>query len=766
MRQIVNTYESLIRILSRESGIPIIDIMNDLELVEDSAYRDPDLFRNVRHDIQSQQNLLGNDHILYSMRDKYGLGSITLGTMMKEVSIVELKKSTVDSMSSSIPPAFDYSLRATVKNAMSYHDIIRLAPKTISLCKVRLQRWIDKHKETSIVLLTNGSSMGYQSGSIPVTDIMANICAYPSDKSYPYIANYFGILNSKSDNDNFVYLQINDRFQDYCFIHHNIPDKDGKKREVYQGNSSTQVLSKRIHEALSYVAKYIPGNYTFNQRAWVNNIISKGWNKDKNILTTDMSKYSDTLDRSFVMSILRKIGIPGSVLKEMDDLYSRPVYDKVTGNIYNGTLATYQGQYGDFPMITIANLVLQEACYNLIGQQMRDGYNAAVGDDTGMVFDTDINLDKALTIVKQVYGSVGVNINELKTGKLIQGNGYGDFVKLTFDRNGIRPFLEYKAYRQQNEDQVIRDIYDNGSISMSDKHQYFTLIFGRDMADYLMNIHKINGGLRTGLITIKDVTMLANNTISLLSDIRDKKDTNELYRFLKQSQSILNDSGYNLKDTCLIKLMDPDAPIGYEDDSIIVNCLGISKVGLDRDINFIRMVGHDWNTINEENKKRLQGKSYDPILCEVYDDIDAFVQLQGRFRDKIKRMNNKHVYRDHFETSKDPKYYHKLIPKIDCMLCSNITCVDEYYEAVDIIIEGWNNSMPTIFAKGYTNDPSSKFYKVAKYWYYIDNGIRYRLYNSNSRRFPLITQQIINANPQDFLDMRSVKEVTYVFDFR
>lgn len=764
-------------ILSKRSGVAIPEIKGELEKLEAAAYSNPKLYREVRHDIQSGLFLLRDtNHPLYEYAGKYGVQSLVFGTYCKVVAVVEQKAWHVKEMTSkSIPPAFDSTLVAKSRGDYSMRQLVNMATNTIGICKVRLGEWRRGHREDEIVLLMNGSSMGYQVGSVDVTDIMANICTYPSYHEYPKLREYLHLINDRGEKDPFVYLEHEKVYADYAFHHDSIPDKDGKTREVYQGNSDVQVISKRLHEMFSYIAEGIPGNYTFSHKSWIRNIIKQGWNKSKDILTTDMSKYSDTLARAFIMLILEAIGIHEEVVKEIDHLYSREVLDRDTGKRYSGSLATYQGQYGDFPMITIANLVLQECVYKLLSQPQKPGYNAAVGDDTGFTFDNQ-DLDQALAVIKEVYATVGVNINDLKTGRLQHGIGYGDFVKLTFDGEGIRPFLEYRSYRNNNVDQVIRDIFDNTSLTNEEKSEYLRDIFGREISSYLMGLHKINGGLRVDRITISDVVQLIDNTYSLMSDIKeDAQSMSKLLTFLEHARKELNsmehpslDRPCGLRDTCLCKLRDKtlddwDGEEDKIDDSIVVNCLAVARIGLDRDMNFIRLVGMKWSDVEREVEKREKGEGYDPWMVDAYDDVNAVFNMMGRLRDRLKHNKSRDFYLRHYMEHSSDDYYHIFVPQVDSNYYDRIADMAEYNQCRMDLVNDWNSAFTRLVESkwsGYTG----KFSKIAKYFYYTDGGKKYRLYLAYNTKYDLITQDILDNNPLDFHGM-TVDEVVAIYRF-
>lgn len=762
--------EKLVILLSKVSNSNVLDIKKEIDELEDWAYKDPTQFRNVRHDIQSGNYLrLWGDHPLYKYADKYGVGSIVFGTYCKIVSIVRVKRTKLRDLAPKKPPAFDHTLRANIEDPMTYDEIISHGWRAIEILKQVLCQWRAEHRYRRVILLNNGSSMGYEVGSIRITDTMSNICTYPSYVETPALSKLVGLLNDRSDNDPFVYLD-HDQYVGYNINHNYVPDKDGKIREVYQCSSDVQIISKGLHELFDAMARKLPGNYTYCHKEWIRNIIRNNWNKEKLIITTDMSKYSDTLDRAFILSILEAAGFTDDELKEMDMLYSLPVLDDKNG-ILKDTKATYQGQYGDFPLITIANLTLQCALYDLLNENMKPGYNAAVGDDTGFIFDyADPKIAKDLIV--RLYGSVGVNINEIKTGQLNKGIGACDFVKLTFDKHGLRKYLEYRSFALNNTDQIIRDIYDNECLTNEEKRNYFKIIFGKDISQYLMKIHKINGGLRNDRITVEDVVQLIDNTWSILNDL-DINNTSDLYTFLEHARKELNSQihpvkgrAMGLRDTCLFKFRDrnipEDANTQLIDDSIVAGVLAISKVGIDRDIDYMHMVGADWKQVEEEARNREDNKPHDPDLCLIYDDIDAFFQLKGKYQDKLKGQAS-HVYLRHYQEYSSDEYYHKFIPGIEAFQYE-LSGITDYRESINKIITDYNSTLNYTFNHVWHHNTTS-FVKKSRYWYYRHEGKLYRLYDTKGKsNYEKITQEIMDLYPRDFKGML-VNELEGVFGF-
>lgn len=306
------------------------------------ARRDPDDYREVRHNLLSR-NLPNEvkDHPLKDAYLEYGPRSIITNTLARLVSIVKLSQEEVDRRMRNVkPPAFkpDYMYSDKISDECNAYRLLDNWEQISGLRNIiyALRDKYKKYKESAkhdCEYLTNGSSIGITLGTINLTDVMGNIYQFEEIQDpilggrcdFNHISRVTGLINDRGESDKFVYLGIDGAFNGYSFKLVNIPDKDGKIRSIYQGNPEIQTISKSIHKMLDDVAREIPGNYTYNQRDWIEMIVKEEWNKSKYIIGTDMSKFSDTLKRDFMLEILRKAGFDEDFLREMDILYSLPV---------------------------------------------------------------------------------------------------------------------------------------------------------------------------------------------------------------------------------------------------------------------------------------------------------------------------------------------------------------------------------------------------------------------------------------------------------
>lgn len=601
-------------------------------------------------------------NLLYDLMNKYGRESLTFNTVIRAVAHVKLSMRAVQErkkLDNSKPPAFDERLRAEVTDERlrmreELYDIIRTrGHKEINVILQKGRKIFNEYnmgKEPEIVLLKNGSSSHVEDRGYNMCDIAMNIMR-PEDgrmDKFLEVSTYFGVENDFDELGDLVYLPLNkERATDTGGDHMYIPDKDGKEREVYRIHAYYQIISKGAHICFDRIAKGLRGNYTYDHRGWIRNLIAKGWNKDKVIVCTDMSKYSDTLDRDFIMFLLREMGCPDAIVDSLDELYSLPIRDTTHNRVLTGTRATYQGQYGDFPLITIANLVLQSFVYYKLGEVERPGYKAAVGDDTGMIFEN--YHENMIEVIKDVYGCVGVNINTTKTSMIVFGEGRGEFVKLEFGANGIIPFVNPRSIEMANIDQICRDILDMEMAGYDVKERMAICLLGRERADRLMRLSKINGGISDHPITEEDLSIHMTKNMRIRELLGRRED--ELRIWLDKVEKDLEKDGNNLYMTPLRGFVNQEMMDNshlYDDPNEIVKLavLNMFKVGysVDVDTDLRNAIGKipselkskydDWKESGRDPEKRNDDvKLWE--LIEAYETQEA-IRKRKEAQDKRK----------------------------------------------------------------------------------------------------------------------------------
>lgn len=767
--------------LIQYASVSIDGINIDLEEISNGLYeclryarKDPARYRDERHDLLSRRapEDVSDSSPLKKIYSKYGARSIYTNTAARMVSLIKLTPLEVKKRTKEFkPPAFDISLpysESVPDNMNAYklldkwRDIPGLRDIIYKLRNVRTyyeNRYSDPNKRR-IILLDNNSSQGYCSGTVNITDLMGNIYYYPplvdkitnQDVTFPHLNRLVGLLNSRDDDDPFAYLMKEDQFNGYKFNVVAIADKDGKIRIIFQGSNDIQTISKGMHELLDSVARSLEGNYTYNQRDWIKNLVSKGWHTYKHIIGTDMSKYSDTLHRQFMLEILRRAGFTEDELRELDILYSAPVRN-VNGDIIGdviSTMASYQGQYGDFPLITICNLALQSMVMYILGSAYDNDHDAAVGDDTGMIF--DVVKENAMEVIVNVYGSVGVRINKLKTGQLNgpsdHGEGVVDFVKLRFDRYGIIPYLEPKPYFTEDFDQAIRDIYDSIFLSEEQKERMFEILFGVKAAKILMDKSIINGGINMRVIEPRDVNELLSNRI-MLTDLNKLK-FGTFYTWLNQAYKELLDCGYSWRDTVFSELKEckekeielrhklDDNDITYDeynaqlDGFIMLQIAKVAELGSDfAPSEYHELVGNDPDIIYKNHKDKMMRRKYNKALERLYTMIKSNESTMGRLKKKgVKKSRT--VYKDKLEVelgSDTTEDWLNIAKNMKHMLVQ-FESLQDYTENVKEAAKATNAYKTLSYLKGIGMIFSRKN-PYGEHWYVRFNGVQYRLFDDH-----------------------------------
>jgi hypothetical protein len=335
------------------------------------------------------------------------------------------------------------------------------------------------------------------------------------------------------------------------------------------------------------------------------------------------------------------MGLPKKVVTEMDILYSMPIKDKHTTRLFNGTKATFQGQYGDFPMITIANLYLQSCVRDRLGyHSLVDMYtdNAAVGDDTCFYFSSG-DPNRQLNVVIDIYSRAGVNINRTKTHTLSDGIGSIDFVKRVVDSQGIIPYwIPNLLVSKERSDEGVREVYRyyDETENRDSCIRVLTKVCGWTMEESIsiMNLHRINGGIREDEITDKDLMLYMARLIDL--DYSTKISDNGSKRWLKGFKDNLNNQGLHLFDTPFM---------GYYSnyDSLEENnSMSVTPESIDQDIynNIVNMSRIGFK-VSEVDIREWLGKTWIDVK-----DLDMLQDYMTSFRFKEDRDSIDNVYQD------------------------------------------------------------------------------------------------------------------------
>lgn len=650
------------------------DLMEDWEWTGRVAVAHHAIFREAKgdilHDIPDDECSIDDSYLkikerLKEMMKRYGRDSMTFNTLVRSVSIARLTNRQVTEIyknSKGVPPAFDPNKPAE-DNAFRRklrHDFFHWLEVTNdpdinmmkSMFKKTTLKYKDKKKE--IITLNNGTTTSIQWRGHNIPDIIG-IVFKPKGwdgREYSEIVDFFGIANYFSDDDGFIYIELEDGSVYGPNIggeHINVPDKDGKIREVYRMYVWVQVLSKAIHKFLDAVARKIPGNYTYSHRSWIDNLLKQGWNQTKYILGTDMEKYSDTLNRSYMMRIMKILGMPAKVVDEMYKLYGLDISDPVKLTTYRNCLSSYQGQYGDFPLITIVNLCVQCFVYNRLNERKKDGYNAAVGDDTGFVFDSYNK--RATDIVVDCYGMMGVNINLSKTGELINGKGRFDFVKLEVNGNGVVNFLNRRNIATKNIDAFVKDVLSLHGASDAQKTRFLSIVFNQPAAERIMNLSIINGGLSDHPINEMDLKIYIGRQ-KITREVLGY-DPDEMKAILDTIKDYLTNEydplePHYLCETALVEyldqsdLNDQNKSLDQLDEKIIMNIMNMNLMG--KPIGMIqhyrRWIGIRPSELKAEWEKNSRDTTKNIEYSDFWEEISAYdsMAIQKR-RDKNKPIN-------------------------------------------------------------------------------------------------------------------------------
>lgn len=415
-----------------------------------------------------------------------------------------------------IPCAYDRSLISPRKDELSdlRDELMSWMDSTNSYVTSEIRELMMSEKiRKSNTVLTNGSKMD-QIYDHDINDVMGQ-CFKPDNIDLDFVST----IGHYFDDKEFDYIPYR---ADHGITISFIPDSNMKIRIVYRPIGYVARFLKMVHKDIDKIARSIYGNSTYDQTGWIINLVNHGYNKNGFIISTDMSKYSDTLDLNLLLKILHW-RYPDEVVDAIKRCFQMVAYDERHGTYYGNTensllLSSLQGLYSDFPLITIANLVIQDFVYYKLGMTSSDSVlsdrNSAVGDDTGMRFPSYTS--EAMALITDCYNCVGVNINKEKTHTMLNGEGFIDFVKLKVSKDGIGWSFSgtgiMKYPRSVVKDDVFyRDICNLlrnlGRYEDTTYHDRMIDLIQNSEFEFLLRVSAINGGLKNSPIDEGDIKL-------------------------------------------------------------------------------------------------------------------------------------------------------------------------------------------------------------------------------------------------------------------
>lgn len=516
------------------------------------------------------------------MIKKYGLMSIQVQSVMKMVVDMEWSSEEVKRRareSGELPPAFNKSLIAVPDSRMSKrgdmsqeeYDLLRSVDKFVSetwsweslpdtqkskhpnldrLIKLmsRYYRRYMRKLRPRMYVLRNGSSTAF-TDQYNIYDINGVVYMTPEesdavDTRWNAIIEHFMIKNFSEDNT-FIEQESKSTYGTVNCA----PDDSGKTRISFCIDPCVQVISKAIAKCFDYVSRKIGNNCTKDQQRVIRNILKKNPN---HVISTDMSKYSDTLQIKYILAMLRIIGVPCDVLAQMEDLFTLPMHYSILGVDTGRTSASYQGQYADFSLITMMNIWIQCCIFDFVGEYYdmtsTNCTSGAVGDDTVMSFWHEHRF--LFSIVKCAYNCVGVNINKSKTHEMHYGKGYIDFIKRIVTRHGLVPYFRLIALLSDNRndhiEEALRFCRDNLIDNEEDMRKYLLWLSESEM-EFLVQLHPICGGVIDRPITERDLAMYQKRQEMLGHKYRVRA-SDDIRHWIDKMHA----EGLMLYDTCLI----------------------------------------------------------------------------------------------------------------------------------------------------------------------------------------------------------------------
>ena len=519
-------------------------------------------------------------------------------------------------------------------------------------------------KKRKLIRLSNGSSTRIED-EVNVQDLNGSVYLTQEEEqligSMKALLDWLHIDNFKEEFQFLETIQVASTFGSVNYA----PDDSGKTRISFLIDSCIQLISKAFHEYLDFLVKDLSCNGTYRQQAVIRNMIKKNRHKREGvIISTDMSKYSDTMQRSYMLQVLRWLNVPEDVLHCLDILYSLPLWDSVLRRSTGRTSATYQGQYGDFPWITLMNIFNQLVCYDFVNYTYDKNYlidlrmkkkgmslvcrndmNCAVGDDTIMAFPGwTRSAEELFEIVQAVFNRVGVNINLSKTHWIQNGEGCCDFVKRFITGDGLVPYLRLQSAVSVSLDERCEEMlrfYRDNIIELEEWRELVDYFLPPDYAEPLKELHVLNGGIVDSVITAKDIRMFyfKNTVYSRAQTLRNKDEIRKWIDMVHRSY------GIQLRDTHLISFLVqevcPEDGGEEEDLDVLWDCEECDDLDLTREVRElttdfdekVKAQYHSWQEVRDSF-------SEDELIMSIlntmtrgykYPDFENISRLEGEF---------------------------------------------------------------------------------------------------------------------------------------
>lgn len=580
--------------------------------------------------------------VLQKYIDIYGMMSFMVNSLFKMAVDVELPRSVIvrEYCKTSGAAAFNKSLiaklplnaeanacKSNMQRVLQYADLedIRKSNPNCYRMMTLMRKYYRRYMSNltpKIYTLVNDSGTRIEDYT-NITDI--NGIAYCSEEDVK-------LLKDKLSNTLRVYKILNLEMEYIDYERNGVwgsinvaPDDSGKTRISYSIDPIIQVVSKAVSKSLEYVAKKLACNCTYDQMRVIRSILRHRWNENALIVSTDMSKYSDTLQFGNIHALLVNMGVDSEVAREIWWLYNLDMYDSARKVRMPGTSASYQGQYGDFAMITLMNLYTQAAIYDMLGETMYLGEdekeitNGAVGDDTIMVF---FKSKDVLDIVTYHYNYLGVNINPTKTHILDHGEGFCDFIKRMITREGLVPYIRLRVAMKGTRDEKIEELlrlWRDNLLSFRDWRTMVELLCPEDSSK-ILRLHVLNGGVYAGPIEESDVKLfcLKNERIAL----KYKKRTEDN---LRKWISLLHSNGYRLMDTALLGWADHYQGFfdEFEDEDLSEYYTSEEEIESEIEENLLKTYRYGYEEYELSNLQNLIGLTMDEVK-EIFPEAYSY----------------------------------------------------------------------------------------------------------------------------------------------
>lgn len=310
-----------------------------------------------------------------------------------------------------IPPAYDISIRGECLNdeVSTYLDEVltgkrepgKNVKKMLEIVKRRKELYFQLNHDR-FGLLTNGTATRFKNSDIDITDIIGIVVRNRNYCPPKNILTRLDAIRLDVNFDKIIYdedgylISYEDAYEDtiWCTIdytqqskgvlggYHEIPGKECKiSRGVYLPDPQIQSDSKIIYEYFRFINDGLPTIVTRDQWRWIRMIVDSGKMKTHIVVSTDMEKYSDNLNRWLSLQVYKFLGIiEEDEIDELDRLFGADFWDMDLNIPLKNSDSLKQGQYSIYDLMSTVNDFIQANIFDYMDLDLYFELDELIGE--------------------------------------------------------------------------------------------------------------------------------------------------------------------------------------------------------------------------------------------------------------------------------------------------------------------------------------------------------------------------------------------------